>query len=61
MAIPKDLDHIKEKWHDLDLCPSCKTQLTLMTREKDLVIRSCTTCKIIVQDKIKKCLPGEKN
>mgnify|MGYP003651861731 CR=1 FL=1 len=61
MAIPKDLDHIKEIWRELDLCPSCKTQLTLMTKEKDLVIRRCSTCKMIVQDTIKKRLPNEKN
>lgn len=45
----KEIQSVKK----LDLCPSCKTQLSTMRTDKDRVERRCPTCNIIVVDTIK--------
>jgi len=54
MAVSKDLEVSS------DFCPICKSKLSVMTREKDFIIRCCPTCKVIIQDKLEKVLPDEK-
>ncbi len=43
----------KETQKKLDICPSCKSQLSIMRTDKDRVERQCPTCRLIIVDTIK--------